>query len=455
MSKGKYAGVQLQNLSLAQAKSKKVVSTTSLLDMFNAGVHLGAKTRYWNPKMKSYIFGARDKVHIINLERTVPMFNEALAFLSGVSAKDGKVLFVGTKKAARDAIKNAANKCDQFYVDHRWLGGFLVNWKTVRQSIKRLKDLEAQNTDGTFDTLSKKQALMLTREMEKLQKSLGGIKNMGGLPDALFVIDPDHEHMAIKEANNLGIPIVAVVDTNSNPDGIDFIVPGNDDSIRAISLYTDSAANAIIEGREQSSSTYIQKDSIIEETDLAFFRKEFNNIESPSLIKFDEKKSALVDKTTTPLHYFRLRSWSNSKLNEFLNIDSNQILSLSAEQLEYLSEYAITKPVHCKFSLIAPINVSDFEALLEEVSELSFRLTFSHFDNKTIKEDDIGIVGIHLNSGSILSFGRDLKLFESNVDINPKYMDFVDPSSNMNYIDTDKSIVTKFEVSVLVFGVML
>jgi small subunit ribosomal protein S2 len=236
----------------------------SMRDMLKAGVHFGHKTRYWNPKMKPYIFGARDKVHIINLEQTVPLFNEALGYLQGVSAKKGKILFVGTKRAASDAVKAAAEKCDQFYVNHRWLGGMLTNWKTVRQSIKRLKDLEAQSTDGTFDALTKKEALMRTREMEKLEKSLGGIKNMGGLPDVLFVIDADHEHIAVKEANNLGIPVISVVDTNSNPDGVDFVVPGNDDAIRAVTLYLESAASAVVEGREQNIEVQAEKDGFVE-----------------------------------------------------------------------------------------------------------------------------------------------------------------------------------------------
>ena len=182
------------------------------------------------------------------------MFNEALAVLSNVASKKGKILFVGTKRAAGDAIKEAAISCDQFYVNHRWLGGMLTNWKTVRQSIKRLKDLEAQSQDGTFTKLVKKEALMRTREMEKLEKSLGGIKNMNGLPDVIFVIDADHEHIAVKEANNLGIPVVAIVDTNSNPDGIDYIVPGNDDAIRAIQLYVTSAATAVTEGRNNNNA---------------------------------------------------------------------------------------------------------------------------------------------------------------------------------------------------------
>lgn len=227
------------------------MTTVSMRDMLQAGVHFGHQTRYWNPKMKPFIFGARNGVHIINLEHTVPMFNEALAFISNVASKKGKVLFVGTKRAAGEAIKEAAISCDQYYVDHRWLGGMLTNWKTVRQSIKRLKDLESQSQDGTFDKLTKKEALMRTRELGKLENSLGGIKDMGGLPDALFVIDAEHEHIAIKEANNLGIPVFAIVDTNSDPDGVDFIIPGNDDAIRAIKLYLGAVATSVREGRSQ------------------------------------------------------------------------------------------------------------------------------------------------------------------------------------------------------------
>lgn len=227
------------------------MATVSMRDMLQAGVHFGHQTRYWNPKMKTYIFGARNKVHIINLEKTVPMFNEALAELTKIASRKGKILFVGTKRAASEWIKEAANSCDQYFVNHRWLGGMLTNWKTVRQSIKRLKDLEAQSQDGTFDKLTKKEALMRTRELSKLENSLGGIKEMGGLPDALFVVDVEHEHIAIKEANNLGIPVFAVVDTNSDPDGVDYIIPGNDDAIRAVKLYLDAVAKAVHEGRSK------------------------------------------------------------------------------------------------------------------------------------------------------------------------------------------------------------
>ncbi|KUE80745.1 30S ribosomal protein S2 [Aeromonas schubertii] len=240
------------------------MAKVSMRDMLQAGVHFGHQTRYWNPKMKSYIFGARNGVHIVNLEKTVPMFDDAMNFLSSTAAKKGKVLFVGTKRAAAEAVKEAATRCDQFYVNHRWLGGMLTNWKTVRQSIKRLKDLETQSQDGTFDKLTKKEALMRTREMEKLEKSLGGIKDMGGLPDVLFVIDAEHEHIAIKEANNLGIPVISVVDTNSNPDGVDYIIPGNDDAIRAVQLYLNAAADTVLEAREQDIVVQAEQDGFVE-----------------------------------------------------------------------------------------------------------------------------------------------------------------------------------------------
>ncbi|MBD8514986.1 30S ribosomal protein S2 [Photobacterium sp. WH77] len=240
------------------------MATVSMRDMLKAGVHFGHQTRYWNPKMKPFIFGARNRVHIINLEKTVPMFNEALAEINKIAARKGKILFVGTKRAASESIKDAANSCDQYYVNNRWLGGMLTNWKTVRQSIKRLKDLETQSTDGTFDKLTKKEALMRTREMEKLEKSLGGIKNMGGLPDAMFVIDADHEHIAIKEANNLGIPVFSIVDTNSNPDGVDYVIPGNDDAIRAIQLYTGAVATTVTEARNQDIVVQAEQDGFVE-----------------------------------------------------------------------------------------------------------------------------------------------------------------------------------------------
>jgi small subunit ribosomal protein S2 len=241
------------------------MTPVTIPELLKAGVHFGHQTRYWNPKMQPFIFGVRNKVHIIDLEQTATLFNVALQELSKIASRKGKVLFVGTKRAASDAVSAAAQACDQFYVNHRWLGGMLTNWKTVRQSIKRLKELELQAQDGTLDKLIKKEALMRLREKDKLEKSLGGIKNMGGLPDALFVIDAAYENIAIKEANNLGIPVIAIVDTNADPAGVDYVIPGNDDAIRSIKLYLDAVVSSLNEGRDHNSVMPIEPDSFIEE----------------------------------------------------------------------------------------------------------------------------------------------------------------------------------------------
>lgn len=227
------------------------MSQVNMRDMLKAGVHFGHQTRYWNPKMGKYIFGARNKIHIINLEKTLPMFNEAQAFVEKLAAGKNKILFVGTKRSAGKIVREEAARCGSPFVDHRWLGGMLTNYKTIRASIKRLRELEVQSQDGTFAKLTKKEALR-TRDLEKLDRSLGGIKDMGGLPDALFVIDVDHERIAITEANKLGIPVIGIVDTNSSPEGVDYIIPGNDDAIRAIQLYMGAMADAVIRGRSNA-----------------------------------------------------------------------------------------------------------------------------------------------------------------------------------------------------------
>ena len=221
-------------------------------EMLEAGVHFGHQTRFWNPKMAPYIFGHRNKIHIINLEHTVAKYAEATKFIRSIAAKNGTVLFVGTKRAARDIIAAEAARCGMPYVDSRWLGGMLTNFKTVKSSIKRLKDMEAMVAEGGLERMSKKEALMFDREMQKLNKSIGGIKDMPGLPDAIFVIDVGYHKIAIAEAHTLGIPLVAVVDTNHSPDGIDYIIPGNDDSGKAVALYAAGMADAVLEGREQS-----------------------------------------------------------------------------------------------------------------------------------------------------------------------------------------------------------
>jgi len=221
----------------------------TMRQMLEAGVHFGHQTRYWDPKMSPYIFGARGKIHIINLEKSLPMLVDSMNFIGGIAAKRGNVIFVGTKRAASKSIEEEAQRCGMPYVSHRWLGGMLTNFRTIRQSIKRLRQIEKMEEDGSFARLVKKEVLQLTREQEKLEKTLGGIKDMKGLPDAMFVVDVGHEDIAVKEARKLGIPVIAVVDTNCSPDNIDYVIPGNDDAIRSIRLYTQLAADAILEGR--------------------------------------------------------------------------------------------------------------------------------------------------------------------------------------------------------------
>ncbi len=245
------------------------MSQVSMRDLLQAGAHFGHQTRYWNPKMDQYIFGARNKIHIINLEHTVPAFNEALGLVTRLAGNKNKILFVGTKRAAGKIIKEQAERAGMPYVSHRWLGGMLTNYKTIRASIKRLRELETQQADGTFAKLTKKEALMRTRAMEKLERSIGGIKDMGGLPDALFVVDVDHERIAITEANKLGIPVIGIVDTNSNPDGVDYVIPGNDDAIRAIKLYVTAVADACLAGRAESGEVVAARDEFVEETEAA------------------------------------------------------------------------------------------------------------------------------------------------------------------------------------------
>jgi len=236
----------------------------SMRQMLEAGVHFGHQTRFWNPKMAPYIFGERNKIHIINLEKTQPMYAEAASFLKSVIADGGTVLFVGTKRSARDAIKKEAERCAMPYVNQRWLGGMLTNFKTIRQSIKRLAEITELSTSGALDKRGKKEATQLRREMEKLERSLGGIKDMTAIPDALFVVDVGHEKIAVHEAKKLGVPVVAVVDTNSSPDSIEYIIPGNDDAMRAISLYAGGIAEAVLEGKASVPTVAVGEDEFVE-----------------------------------------------------------------------------------------------------------------------------------------------------------------------------------------------
>jgi len=222
--------------------------TFTMREMLEAGVHFGHSTRRWNPKMEQFIFGARNKTHILDLQQTMPMFHQALQALSDVTSRGGRVLFVGTKRAAAEKIAETARNCGQYYVNHRWLGGMLTNWSTVSQSIRRLRDLEARFESGEINQLTKKETLQLTREQEKLERTLGGIKEMGGIPDMLFILDTNKEAIAVQEANRLGIPVVAVVDSNASPDGVDYIVPGNDDAMRAITFYCELVQAAVLDG---------------------------------------------------------------------------------------------------------------------------------------------------------------------------------------------------------------
>src|ERR1700678_3084021 len=240
------------------------MTSVSMRQMLEAGVHFGHQTRFWNPKMAPFIFGERNKIHIINLEKTQPLYSQAAAFIKNVAAEGGKILLVGTKRSARDAIQKEATRCSMPYVNQRWLGGMLTNFKTIRQSIKRLNELDEMAQNGSLERRGKKEAQMLRREMDKLLRSLGGIRDMTALPDALFVIDVGHEQIAIHEAQKLGIPVVAVVDTNCSPDGIDYVIPGNDDAMRAILLYAGGVADSVLEGKASLPEVPVGEDEFVE-----------------------------------------------------------------------------------------------------------------------------------------------------------------------------------------------
>ena len=246
------------------------MAAVSMRQMLEAGVHFGHQTRYWNPKMETYLFGARNKIHIINLEKTLPMFNDAMNYLGQMTANKGTILFVGTKKSARKVVAEQAKLCGMPYVNHRWLGGMMTNFKTIKKSINRLKELEAMKTDGTlYQRFGKKEALGMERELEKLERSLGGIKDMKGVPDVIFVLDVGYEKNAISEAKKLGIPVVGIVDSNNSPEKIDYIIPGNDDSIRAVKLYCESVSSAVLEAKGATLSLSAKSDDFVEEAATA------------------------------------------------------------------------------------------------------------------------------------------------------------------------------------------
>jgi len=245
------------------------LATVSMRDMLEAGVHFGHQTRYWNPKMAPYIFGERNRIHIVNLEHTLPLYLDALNFAGKLAADGGRILFVGTKRAARQAVREEAERCNMPFVDYRWLGGMMTNFRTVKQSIRRLKELEQQELDGTFRKVVKKEALMLSREKDKLDRSLAGIKNMERLPDALMIIDVGYEKIAVQEAVKLGIPVIGVVDTNNDPRHIDYVVPGNDDAARAIRLYLRGMADAVLDARAALARPGAAEDDFVEVRDAA------------------------------------------------------------------------------------------------------------------------------------------------------------------------------------------
>ena len=276
------------------------MADVTMRQMLEAGVHFGHQTRYWNPKMSPYIFGERNKIHIINLEKSLPLAREACAFIKGTVADGGKVLFVGTKRAAREAMQTHARRCEMPFVCQRWLGGMLTNYKTIRQSVKRLTTLEKMAEDGTFEGLTKKEVLGLSREQEKLERSLGGIKDMRTIPDALFIIDVDHEDIAIREAKKLGIPVVAIVDTNCSPEGVDYVIPGNDDAMRAIELYAALIADAVMDGRASLPEVTLGDDEFVELDAEGNVKKSRAKKKSPAgqkSAKKASKKKATVKKT--------------------------------------------------------------------------------------------------------------------------------------------------------------
>ncbi len=268
------------------------MTSVSMRQMLEAGVHFGHQTRFWNPKMAPFIFGERNKIHIINLEKTQPMFAEAVGFIRHVVADGGKLLFVGTKRSARDAVQREAVRAGMPYVNQRWLGGMLTNFKTIRQSIKRLHELAELDASGALERRGKKEAQVLRREMDKLVRSLGGIKDMGALPDALFVVDVGHEIIAIQEAKKLGIPVVAVVDTNCSPDGIDYVIPGNDDAMRAIGLYAAAVADAVLEGRASGPEVPAGEDEFVELDDAGNPRRKAAGRRRPQTSATVKRKAA-------------------------------------------------------------------------------------------------------------------------------------------------------------------
>ncbi len=315
----------------------------TMRSMLEAGAHFGHQTRYWNPKMAPFIFGARNKIHIINLEKTLPLFKDALNFISKVAAHNGKILFVGTKKSARNIIREEAIRAGMPYVDHRWLGGMLTNYKTIRQSIKRLKDLEMLRESKQFAGMTKKEGLTITRAIDKLERNLGGIKNVGGLPDAIFVIDVGHEKIAVCEANKLRIPVIGVVDTNRDPDGIDHIIPGNDDAIRAIRFYVQHVVDTIITAR----ATLLETNA--EEKIVKITKKEAPAEKDAPAKKVVVKKTAITTRPAT----------------EVVAVESEAPVETEAEEKPKVKKTVIKKPAAVQAEKAEPAAEESAEAVGE------------------------------------------------------------------------------------------
>ncbi len=312
----------------------------TMREMLEAGVHFGHQTRYWDPKMAPYIFGSRNKIHIINLEKSLPMARDAYAFIKAIIADGGKVLFVGTKRAARETVKSEAERCEMPYVNHRWLGGMLTNYKTIRQSVKRLKNLDKMTEEGGFVGLNKKEILGLTRESEKLEKSLGGIKDMGSIPDALFVVDVGQEEIAIREAKKLGIPVVGIVDSNCSPDLVDYVIPGNDDAIRAVSLYASYMAEAVLDGKASLPEVALSDDEFIElDEDGKPTKQSTRKNKIPGKITSKKVKITSVNKkskTSQPLEVD-----GETKLDEPISVDKKD----TTPEIKSSEEISEEKPI--------------------------------------------------------------------------------------------------------------
>jgi small subunit ribosomal protein S2 len=424
--------------------------TVSMKEVLRAGVHFGHQCRYWNPKMEPYIFGARNKIHIINLEQTVPAMNTALEQVADLTKNNKKILFVGTKRAAARIVREQAERACMPYVNHRWLGGMLTNYKTIRGSIKRLKELESQELDGTFNRLTKKEALMLKRAKEKLERSIGGIKDMSRLPDALFVIDVDHERIAIKEANSLKIPVIGVVDTNSDPEGVDFVIPGNDDAIRAIQLYATAIADACIQGQEHSNfedgSDFVEVDHPESETREKAYPKVENNLSKTQSIT-----NSFLANSSTYGPDRSLKSHDYSKLE--LSISDSELGEW--ESLSQWKSNVVTEVKKLDFSLEAGLDLQDFKNVLEYICSKSIELPWAERFSDTSGTQETAVMCVYGESNIVRSFGAEFEKSSNAISVKPSYLDLIDPDSKQNQLDEETGVVSFFKSEIYIFGIRI